>query len=287
MTTEVVGGYLTLSSVSVHFLTAGDQSVGADRPLLILLHQSPLSSRRYRKVLPLLAQFCIPVAIDTPGYGNSEDPSEEFHVSQYAALVWEVVDAWGAEKAWLFGRATGAVFALQAAADRPHRTIGTILHGLPVYTDEEKRARLASFAPTYLASADGSHLHQIWQRIQGEYPWASAALLTEFVRDYLAAGADYSASYRAIWRHDLRSSTSRAAPIDLLLAGDADRIFFMHQRAVAAIAHRRALVLEGATDFLAEQDPERFAAVIREVLAPLEPAVFDTNANEFKTCIGG
>jgi hypothetical protein len=82
------------------------------------------------------------------------------------------------------------------------------------------------------------------------------------VRDYLHAGPDFAASYRAIWRHDLHASAREAGRVDLLLAGARDRIRHMHERAVTAIPHRAAQVLPDATDFVAEQDPAEFCRVV-------------------------
>jgi hypothetical protein len=44
----------------------------------------------------------------------------------------------------------------------------------------------------------------------------------------------------------------------------------MHTRSVEAIDHRAAVVLPDATDFVAEQEPRRFADVLLERLAPTD-----------------
>jgi haloalkane dehalogenase len=257
----VNAGYLRAPWGQVHYRTAA-----GDGPLLVMFHQSPLSSHRYRTALDRLAAFCVPVAVDTPGYGQSEAGEGEWTVDRYADVAWLVADAFGADRPWLFGRATGAVFALHAAARQPGRAAGVILHGVPVYTADEKAQRLADFAPPYSRTADGAHLDWIWRRVTGEYPWAGPELVTELVRDYLHAGPDFAASYRAIWRHDLHGSARAAGPVDLLLAGGADRIGYMHERAVAAVPHKAAVVLPAATDFVAEQDPAAFSRVLETVM---------------------
>lgn len=256
-------GYLRAPWGLLHYRTA---TADADLPLLVMFHQSPLSSWRYREVLDRLAAFCVPVAVDTPGYGQSDAGDGEWTVDGYAEVAWLVADAFGADRPWLFGRATGAVFALHAAALDPGRAAGVILHGVPVYTADEKARRLADFAPPYSPASDGAHLDWIWRRVTGEYPWAGPELVTELVRDYLHAGPDFAASYRAIWRHDLLASAAKAGPVDLLLAGGKDRIGYMHERAVAALEHRAAVVLPDATDFVAEQDPVAFSDALATVI---------------------
>ncbi len=238
-----------------------------DAPLLLLLHQSPLSSRNYERVLPLLARHCRPVAIDTPGYGGSDHPDRQWEVGDYADLVFATADRLGAQRFHLFARATGTVFAVAAALARPERVARHILHGMPDYTNEERADRLAGFAPPFTPASDGSHLRWIWDRIHGEYPWIDAELATRFVSDYLATGGDFATAYRAIWRYDLRAALAQGLDMPaLLIGGTRDRIAFMHPRAEALLPKARAIVLDGATDFVAEQEPERFATVLQEFL---------------------
>jgi pimeloyl-ACP methyl ester carboxylesterase len=256
--------YLDLPWGQVHGRTTGDSR----GPTLLMLHQSPLSSRNYERVLPLLAPFCTPVAIDTPGYGNSDPPPGVWEVADYAALVLAVADRLGIDRFHLFGRATGAVFALATALSRPARVHSLLLHGLPVYSEAERADRLANYAPPYELADSGAHLTWIWSRIRGEYPWIDPLLATQFVRDYLAAGSDFATAYRAMWRYDLRAAMAAglAMPI-LLIGGGADRLTEMHARAVALLPRAQAVLLDGATDFAAEQEPERFAQCLRAFLS--------------------
>ena len=262
---NVIKAYMPMDWGQLHYRT-----VPADPalPLLIMLHQSPLSSRNYDAVLPLLAGHCRPVALDTPGYGGSSAVPEDWTVADYAQLVWDVADQLGAERVFVFGRATGAVFALEAALAQPQRVQGLVLHGMPVYTDAERADRMQNFAPPCPAAADGAHLTGIWKRIHNEYPWIDPELATHFAHDFLSAGPDFARSYRAIWRYDLPQRVAGCSDLPtLLLAGSADRIAFMHARAVALLPQAQAVWLEGATDFVAEQSPALFAGHLIDFMA--------------------
>jgi pimeloyl-ACP methyl ester carboxylesterase len=262
---NVIKAYMPMDWGQLHYRT-----VPADPalPLLIMLHQSPLSSRNYEAVLPLLAGHCRPVALDTPGYGGSSAVPEDWTVADYAQVVWDVADRLAAERVFVFGRATGAVFALEAALAQPQRVQGLVLHGMPVYTDAERTDRMRNFAPPFPTAADGTHLTGIWQRIHNEYPWIGPELATHFAHDFLSAGPDFARSYRAIWRYDLPQRLSGGADLPtLLLAGSADRIAFMHARAVALLPRAQAVWLEGATDFVAEQEPALFAGQLIDFMA--------------------
>ena len=262
---NVIKAYMPMDWGQLHYRT-----VPADPalPLLIMLHQSPLSSRNYEAVLPLLAGHCRPVALDTPGYGGSSAVPEDWTVADYAQVVWDVADQLGAQQVFVFGRATGAVFALEAALAQPQRVQGLVLHGMPVYTDAERTDRMQNFAPPFPAADDGAHLTGIWQRIHNEYPWIGPELATHFAHDFLSAGPDFARSYRAIWRYDLPQRMAGGSDLPtLLLAGSADRIAFMHARAVALLPRAQAVWLEGATDFVAEQSPALFAGQLTDFMS--------------------
>jgi pimeloyl-ACP methyl ester carboxylesterase len=258
MTRFMTKGYLNVPWGQVHFRAA---AAPASLPLLLLLHQSPLSSETYERVLPHLASWCRPVALDTPGYGGSSPASADWQVADYAQGVWACADALGADKVMLLGRATGSVFALEAALAKPGRTHCLMLYGYPAYTAEERAHRLAHHAPPNPPKDDGSHLQVIWNRIKGEYPWMDARLAMLSIRGYLAAGEDFASSYKAIWRHD--AAVPRRLPVPTLLAGGTrDRLYFMFERARRLFPDAEARVLEGATDFVMYQEPERFAAML-------------------------
>jgi haloalkane dehalogenase len=255
---RVIRSYLDLPFGQVHFRTvAADPAL----PVLLILHQSPLSSRNYERLLPRLAAVCRPYAIDTPGFGGSDHPSGTWEVADYAQFVWDFADRIAAERVMIFARATGAVFAAEAAMQHRERVRCLMLHGMPVYTDAERIDRTENYAPPYVLAKDGSHLQWIWQRINREYPWIDAGLATHFVRDFLAAGPDFAAAYRSIWRYDLPRRLAGQLNVPTLLIGcTGDRIGFMHDRAIALLPEAAAVVLEGATDFVAEQDPDRLVS---------------------------
>jgi haloalkane dehalogenase len=250
-------GYLDVPWGQVHFRTV---EAAPDLPALLLLHQSPLSSETYEPLLPHLASWCRPFALDTPGYGGSSPAPADWEVADYAAAVWTCADLLGVQKAMLFGRATGAVFALEAARTRPERTRSVMLYGFPAYTAEERAHRMKNHAPPNPLKEDGSHLKVIWDRIKGEYPWMPPELVMLSIRGYVAAGADFASSYRSIWRY--RDQPGKPPMPMLIIGGTKDRLYFMFDRAVALFPGAESVVLEGATDFVMYQEPERLAAAM-------------------------
>jgi pimeloyl-ACP methyl ester carboxylesterase len=119
----------------------------------------------------------------------------------------------------LFGRATGTVLAVEMARQRPEVVGGLAVYGLPLYTDAERRERLASdFGAPYVPVLDGSHVQTLWDRIRGQYPQLSPADVEIHLRDHLATGGDFgrgiarcgAMTSAATWRHS-RCRCSRSA----------------------------------------------------------------------------
>ncbi|MGA1498552.1 MAG: alpha/beta fold hydrolase, partial [Steroidobacteraceae bacterium] len=80
-------------------------------PAVLLLHQSPLSSRA---VLPLLGRLSAAhncIAPDTPGYGLSDPLPAGVDMEGLAAAVIELADTLGLEQFALYGFHTGAMIA--------------------------------------------------------------------------------------------------------------------------------------------------------------------------------
>jgi pimeloyl-ACP methyl ester carboxylesterase len=258
----------------IHLRAVAGPASQRDEPPLLLLHQSPLSSRRFGPLLAELGRRTAAFAPDTPGYGESPALPGEATVTELAHALWTAVDGLTPGPVRLLGRATGAVLALQMAAERPARVEHLVLHGMPLYSSAEAADRLREFAPPYVLDADGGHLGWIWRRVSGEYPWADAVLRTELVADYLAAGPDFATAYRAVWRFDIDAAldTLQCKGIRTsLIAGGLDRIGFMHERVRQRLPRATERVLPDATDFVAEQDPTGFARVIWDLVGAREP----------------
>ncbi len=281
MAGRVIRGYLELPWGQVHYRTvdvaAGPEGADA-RPLLLILHQTPLDSEHYERVLPLLAEFTRPVAVDSPGYGLSDRPpprsdvgsegDAEWNVEDYGRLTWEIADRFGGERIYLFGRATGSVLAVEAAAQRPQRVRALVLHGLPVYDDATKLQRLADveFGAPIAPQADGAHLVRLWERVLGQYPYLQPDVVQWHVERYLAGGPDFAMAYRALWRYDLPAAVERLRAPVLLLGGTLDRVFGWFEDARRLLPDAEWELFDGATDFVAADEPERFAGRLRRFL---------------------
>jgi pimeloyl-ACP methyl ester carboxylesterase len=248
-------GYVTVPWGQLHYRTAGDP----DAPVVLMLHQSPLSSATYEAVLPLLAERGVrAVAVDTPGYGMSDAPPEPWSIPEYAAAVWAFADALELSRPVLLGQHTGAVIAAEAA---PGRAAAAVFQGLPLYSDAERAEKLRSWAPGYSPAPNGSHLLSVWGRIHDLYPDIGLESADRQVVEYLSIGPDYGPAYRAVFQHSTDTAALASLPV-LLLHGDRDLVARMNDVVTAALPHAQLQEIGGGTDFAHEGHPKEFAEAL-------------------------
>jgi haloalkane dehalogenase len=255
---DVVSRYLDFDWGQVHYRTV---PTGADTPLLVFLHQTPLSSRRYAPVLPLLSEVGRPVALDTPGYGNSDAPPMEWELAGYADTVWRVVDRLGDGEVVFIGQHTGAAIAVEAALQRPGAVVGIVLHGLALYSEEERTARLSSYAPA-LPELPRPRLNAIADRAVRLYPHLKREEVALMTHEYLEAEPDYARAYRAVFRYDVAAALTRLRAPVMSLVGERDLVAWMTPRLRSIVDPVAEISIEDATDFAPEERPDVFADAV-------------------------
>ena len=193
---EVRRGYLDVPFGQVHYRTAGNAG-----PVVVLLHDSPLSGFVYEDALPGLGAFARAYAIDTPGYGQSSPPPRPQEIAEYGAMVLEVCRAIDAERVVLVGTHTGASIATEAARQGGDRVAGLVLNGLPAYDEPTRLAKLASHAPDMQLQVDGSHLVELWDKYVQQAPAQSLELRQRSVAEVLQVWDRYNWAYNAAFRY--------------------------------------------------------------------------------------
>lgn len=243
-----------MSRIRRHYVTVkGERQVhyrhAGSGPAFVLMHESPLSSQSLERLIGALAGRFSVIALDTPGYGNS-DPLvgfEQPEIVDFAAAASDTLDALGVTSCALYGAHTGAAIALELAILRPDVVTATVLDGLPVFSPEERDSLLVNYLPRFEAAEDGSHLVSLWSRYRDQhvfYPWhdrrievrmdipmPSARHLHDGVMDLLRAGDGYRVAYAAAFRHepggavvDVKMPTALVAREDDLLAPHLERL---------------------------------------------------------------
>ncbi len=142
-----------------HLYRAGPVQDSGRAPLMCF-HMSPWAAVYYQTFLAEMGKDRLAIAVDTPGFGNSDAPPSTPQIADYAAAMGDVVDALGIETLNVLGDHTGAKVALELARQRPDQVQRLIMLSLAVWTDEEIAHRTAE--GPHEIHKDGSHLVSSW-----------------------------------------------------------------------------------------------------------------------------
>lgn len=242
--------------------------IAGDGTPLLLLHQSPLSGDQFSAALPLLAEagFCA-VAMDTPGFGQSDRPTEPVGISGYADAIPAVLAAVGWSKAHVLGHHTGASIAASLAARRPELVDRLILNGVAMLSDEE-RAHFAQFrfAPLEL-QADGGHLTAAWhQRLAASPGWTELEAMHRHVTALLANPAHYFWGFEAAFAHDMAADLLAIAAPTLILSNTGEDLYAASRRAHELRPDFAFAALDGGTHDIIDEQPRAWAAMVARFL---------------------
>lgn len=132
------------------------------RPLL-LLHPSPYSSAFYSDFMAEMAKDRLVIAIDTPGFGDSDRPSDPPSIKDYAENAAMTLSALGVEgPVDVLGYHTGTLIAAELAIDTPELVRRLVLPGVPYFIGEAQAAALETYAKPDALDPDGVHLDSKW-----------------------------------------------------------------------------------------------------------------------------
>lgn len=138
------------------------QRRGKRLPPLLLFHQTPLSGRMFERLLPHLADGRVAIAVDTPGYGESDRPASRPTLAGYGdAILAALAPAYG-RRFDLLGYHTGAAIAVDLAARR-REVRRLVLVSMPLFGAAQRAALLAQLNEGKEPfAADGTHLLGQW-----------------------------------------------------------------------------------------------------------------------------
>ncbi|MDH5254777.1 MAG: alpha/beta fold hydrolase [Gammaproteobacteria bacterium] len=192
---------------------------GGRGPVVLLLHQSPQSSREMEPLIEAWGHAFTLLAPDSPGYGFSQplqragQPVASATMEDFATATLEFVDALGVGRFGIYGFHTGASIGTALAWAHPDRVVAVAANGLVVLTEAERESILRDYLPPLVPRWDGGHLAWLWARMREQaifFPWHDrrAATRMDFdvppadrlqlgLLEFLAAGERYHIAYAA------------------------------------------------------------------------------------------
>jgi pimeloyl-ACP methyl ester carboxylesterase len=269
------GQTVQLGAQNVRYVrrTGGDAAPG-DLPIVILHGWGA----HIEAVGPILATFQgAPdvIALDLPGFGESDPPEEPWDVDAYARFMIHFLDELGVERAHLVGHSFGGRVSIALAADEPER-VGRLLlidsAGIPPKRGWRYRRRVAVAKLGRLIGKLGGPGRRLQDRMRARV--AS--------RDYLEASEAMRGTFRAVVAQNLTERLPRISASTLLVWGDADddTPVWMGRRMEEMIPDAGLVVLEGVGHYSYAESPGQFRAVARRFLLdqPREAARGDASS---------
>jgi pimeloyl-ACP methyl ester carboxylesterase len=241
----------------VHVREAGDGHA------IVLLHESPLSSRVYEEVVGLIGARAHVIAVDTPGYGMSDAPPEECEIPDYAATLLEAIGNLGIDRFVAVGAHTGASLALQLAVQAPNRVTHLVCSGLPLFAPEVRDEYLRSWSPQVDPAGSGEHMMWAWERYNRI--WGGPASLVHVGATHLLANLErYHWAYNAAFRYDPEPDLPKiTCPVLFLTAAD-DLLIAEDRRAADRIPGAQLVTVPGLRGQLPLRAPHEFTDQLLE-----------------------
>lgn len=254
-------------TIERRFVRAGGRSVhyrcAGSGPEVVMLHDSPRSSRLYIETMKVLATRFRVHALDTPGYGNSDpigvaDPT----IADFADALGDALSALGLVGAPLYATHTSAKIALDYAARRD--APGTlILDGISIPAVPTSEAFIADYMRPFRLDDGGAYLAAEWSRIRDMlrwFPWFRPSAATrmamaqpprewieQYAIDLFSAGPHYSDAYAAAMRYDPAPALRRISH-PTIVAARADDVLVRFLDNVPTSDNRNLSVVRLAAD---------------------------------------
>ena len=239
---------------------AGDAAPG-DLPIVIL-HGWGAHIEAVGPILAALEGGSDVIALDLPGFGESDPPEQAWDVDAYARFMIHFLDELAVDRAHLVGHSHGGRVSIALAADEAAR-VGRLLlvdsAGIPPKRGWRYRRRVAvAKLGRVMAKVGGGPGRRLQERMRARV--AS--------RDYLEASEAMRGTFRAVIASDLTDRLPRVQASTLLVWGDQDddTPLWMGQRMEELIPDAGLVVLEGAGHYSYADSPGQFRAVARQFL---------------------
>lgn len=217
----------------VHYRKAGNG------PPLLMVHQSPRSSKEYEALMANWSTHFTCIAPDTPGFGQSDPLPGHPEIAEYADAAIEFLNALGIEKCAAYGFHSGGIILVTAVKRHPTRITTLAVGGYAIWSADEMALFSDRYLPEFHPSDYGEHLTWLWNRILEQswfFPWFATddahrlsvanddpARVDAIVREMLDAGNAYQAGYGAVLRAPRDIPTVNAdVPPCLISAYDGD-----------------------------------------------------------------
>ena len=236
---------------------------------LVLLHQAPMSLRQFDTVFPLLCERGLrPIAVDLPGYGQSDPPDFAPEIANYASAAISVLDALDIESAAVLGHHTGALVATEVALGFPDRVSRLILNG-PLPLNPERRAQGLAYVEEhekgFTAARDGSHLAAAFRnRLSYANADTDWTLASRYIGEQLTTPGPFWYAHNAAFAYDHEPAIMQVSQPAMILTNTGDEIYELAQYAHKLRPDFTYREIQGGGIDIVDEKPEEWADCVAQ-----------------------
>lgn len=191
----------------IHLREARAEAGSVNAPPLILFHQSPLSGRMFDNFLPFLAEGRNAIAVDTPGYGESDRPINRPTAEEYVETMMNALSTEYGSEIDILGYHSGATFAALAAVGFQNLVQRLVLISVPFFDEHRRMSIRNSFSEELTFEDDGSYLLPLWESSFGVRPYGQSRQdIARVVAEKQRGGAYRDWAYLSIFDQDMTST---------------------------------------------------------------------------------
>ncbi len=207
------------------------------------------------------------IAPDTLGYGMSDQPKEPLSIDEYASVINDVLDDQRIDQAIVIGHHTGAAIAAEFARLNANRVTKIILHGVPLYSDEEKEERMNNLKVDLSPRKDGSHLLDYWNWIQSRVgDRASLDACHMSLLHVFLAGENEWFCHHAAFDYDLKTSLIELKKPCLVMTNTGDPLHYIIPRVKELRDDFEYKEIDGGSVFFIRDEPEKWVDCLSDFL---------------------
>jgi pimeloyl-ACP methyl ester carboxylesterase len=252
-------------------------------PAILFVHGLGASWQSWLEQMPEFAASHRVVAMDLPGFGYSESPSEDISIEYYARWTAEFMDVLGIESAAVVGNSMGGFVSAELAIKSPERVQRLVFVSAAIFWQNRRRAQplvqLARMSDAVVARALVRATDDIATRRRLRYAALASAgfRYPQYVSDELAHEMVRSArrtdgflpALEALAGYDLEEELPKISCPTLIVWGANDQLVSVKdaERLEDLIPDSRREVFARTGHVAMLERPERFNRLLRDFLA--------------------
>jgi pimeloyl-ACP methyl ester carboxylesterase len=250
--------FVDVDGIKIRYVIKGSK----DKELpIFLVHGWGCSIKVVMSLIDQLSRSHQVIALDLPGHGESQRPSEIWGTAEFAAFLSKFLHSIGIERCHGLGHSVGGRFLACLAAKEPSLLDKLILAGASGIKPKRKLkyyfkvslAKTGKFAAKYLGTVGQKLKDKIYSKI------ASA--------DYQSAG-ELRSSFIKIVNEDIRSEFEKIKSDTLLIWGENDQDSPIASAEIfkRQIPKSQLVILKNAGHYSFLDQPERFSLEVKKFL---------------------